>query len=159
MAVIENACFALGMILPIGAVARGRCASKILYAVHPLQRQAKLPLVNIAAHSFRKGLKVFLSIIVQRTVKVQKALLMLGQSAVPILHAEELIQRNIQKHAEPAQGLRIRQPLVCFPVADTILVYPHELCKLPLVVFCAGAIFADYIAKGIRGFRLSWGAR
>ena len=84
---------------------------------------------------------------------------MLGQSAVPVLHAEELIQRNIQKHAEPAQGLRIRQPLVCLPVADTILVYPHELCKIPLVVFCAGAVFADYIAKGIRGFRLNWGAR
>ena len=115
--------------------------------------------MNIAAHGFRKGLEVLLSIIIQRTVKVQKALLMLGQSAVPVLHAEELIQRDIQKHAEPAQGLRIRQPLVCFPVADTILVYPHELCKLPLIVFCTGAIFADYIAKGIRGFGLSRGAR
>ena len=91
MAVIENACFALGMILPIGAVACSRCASKILYAVHPLQRHAEIPLVNIAAHGFRKGLEVFFPTIVQRTVKVQKALLMLGQSAVPVLHAEELI--------------------------------------------------------------------
>ena len=110
--------------------------------------------MHIAAHGFRKGLQIFLSVRVQRTVKIQKALLALGQLAVLILYTEEFIQRDVQKQAKPAQRLSVRLSFVRFPITDGVLVDAHALREIALVVLCTGAIFADHIAKGVCRFLL-----
>ena len=142
------------MVFPVYTVAGRRGTSEIRHAAHPLQRHAEFAPVNIAAHGFRKGLQIFLSVRVQRTVKIQKALLSLGQLAVPVLYAEEFIQRNVQKQTKPAQRLSVWLPFIRFPVADGVLIDSHALREIALVVFCAGAIFADHIAKGVCRFLL-----
>ena len=110
--------------------------------------------MHIAAHGLGESLQIFLPVRVQRAVKIQKALLALGQFAVPILYTEEFIQRDVQKQAKPAQRLSVRLSFIRFPVADGVLVDAHALREIALVVFCAGAIFSDYIAKGICEFLL-----
>ena len=140
------------MVFPVYAVAGCRGAAEIRHAVHSLQRHAEPAFMHIAAHGFRESLQILLPVRVQRTVKIQKALLALGQLAVPVLYTEEFIQRDVQKQAKPAQRLSVRLSLVRFPVADGVLVDAHALREIALVVFCTGAVFADYIAKGICEF-------
>ena len=153
-AVIQNARLAFRMVFPVYTVAGRRGTSKIRHAVHPLQRHAEPAFMHIAAHGLGESFQIFLSVRVQRTVKIQKTLLTLGQFAVFILYAEKFIQRDVQKQAKSAQRLSVRLSFIRFPVADGVLVDAHALREIALVVFCAGAIFSDYIAKGICEFLL-----
>ena len=118
------------------------------------QRHAEPAFMHIAAHGLGESFQIFLSVRVQRTVKIQKTLLALGQFAVFILYTEKFIQRDVQKQAKSAQRLSVRLSLVRFPVADGVLVDSHALREIALVVLCTGAIFADHIAKGICEFLL-----
>ena len=152
--VIQNARLAFWMVFPVHTVASRRGAAEIRHAVHSLQRHAEPAFMHIAAHGLGESFQIFLSVRVQRTVKIQKTLLALGQFAVFILYTEKFIQRDVQKQAKSAQRLSVRLSLVRFPVADGVLVDSHALREIALVVLCTGAIFADHIAKGVCRFLL-----